>query len=367
MLSSSGMGIIPALAGNTGAVCGSSTLRPDHPRSRGEYAEPTRCRSPWYGSSPLSRGILVVAVPRESDGVDHPRSRGEYGSDAGTSFKTMRIIPALAGNTNHETMNPTASWDHPRSRGEYFDLVDERGEELGSSPLSRGIPATRHTTPQRPRIIPALAGNTPWNGTPSPPCRDHPRSRGEYYSPATRTIHLDGSSPLSRGIQEPAFPPELLLGSSPLSRGIPARTHEALGRLRIIPALAGNTPIRGIRIVSAWDHPRSRGEYRVFGFWLRALIGSSPLSRGILDPKTMGPETPGIIPALAGNTCRPVDPFTHVRDHPRSRGEYKRFSRFRAQNQGSSPLSRGIRLLAGQGGPRSRIIPALAGNTPSGH
>ena len=152
------------------------------------------------GSSPLSRGI---------------RRRAAH------TCHCTGIIPALAGNTCGFRGWRWRGQDHPRSRGEYAGGEGREGGELGSSPLSRGIPATRHTTPQRPRIIPALAGNTPWNGTPSPPCRDHPRSRGEYYSPATRTIHLDGSSPLSRGIQEPAFPPELLLGSSPLSRGIP--------------------------------------------------------------------------------------------------------------------------------------------------
>ena len=72
------MGIIPALAGNTPVSSTPAGSGPDHPRSRGEYERCVLDPHAVAGSSPLSRGILVVAVPREPDGG---------------------IIPALAGNT----------------------------------------------------------------------------------------------------------------------------------------------------------------------------------------------------------------------------------------------------------------------------
>ena len=93
-----GGGIIPALAGNTRTCSPRSPERPDHPRSRGEYAPNHRQRGTATGSSPLSRGI--------------PKSFGR-----GSTYK--RIIPALAGNTQGRNRRTNNSKDHPRSRGEY--------------------------------------------------------------------------------------------------------------------------------------------------------------------------------------------------------------------------------------------------------
>ena len=74
-----GVGIIPALAGNTcfgGGHCPESS---DHPRSRGEYTSGSQMSEIESGSSPLSRGIPICS----------PHS---------LSFSW--IIPALAGNTS---------------------------------------------------------------------------------------------------------------------------------------------------------------------------------------------------------------------------------------------------------------------------
>ena len=50
-------------------------------------------------------------------------------------------------------------------------------------------------------------------------------------------------------------------------------------------------------------------------------------------------------------------------DHPRSRGEYHDFLSLNDYNEGSSPLSRGIRPRPACMTSPARIIPALAGNT----
>ena len=152
---------------------------------------------------------------------------------------------------------------------------------------------------------------------------DHPRSRGEYDTTDNETSNVDGSSPLSRGIQR-----------------MPAEIDRRYG---IIPALAGNTspttPPPGVR----WDHPRSRGEYLVEAVLDVGSSGSSPLSRGIHSARRRRGYYPRIIPALAGNTLITLSGFVGITDHPRSRGEYAGVLEARVLVYGSSPLSRGIR------------------------
>ena len=58
-------------------------------------------------------------------------------------------------------------------------------------------------------------------------------------------------------------------------------------------------------------------------------------------------------------SCAPLD-------HPRSRGVYNIWPRLAAAAEGSSPLARGLRDLAGDVVGAVRIIPARAGFTWSG-
>ena len=152
-------------------------------------------------------------------------------------------------------------------------------------------------------------------------------------------------------------------GSSPLSRGIQIREGCATAPLRIIPALAGNTTMSFSSPNAGRDHPRSRGEYK----WVQHVTanqdGSSPLSRGIRFHQPQHMDGHGIIPALAGNTWFPKVWTSGLTDHPRSRGEYFMSDAKPAFMLGSSPLSRGIPLLPEFAEKNDRIIPALAGNT----
>ena len=91
------------------------------------------------------------------------------------------------------------------------------------------------------------------------------------------------------------------------------------------------------------DHPRSRGEYRRYAADLIAQAGSSPLSRGIPSVTNSGSDMWRIIPALAGNTEFNVAEKLQGEDHPRSRGEYATATWQLWHGYGSSPLSRGIR------------------------
>ena len=137
----------------------------------------------------------------------------------------------------------------------------------------------------------------------------------------------------------------LLAGSSPLSRGILSGGLAIDVRDGIIPALAGNTSWLTTLPRLLTDHPRSRGEYLPSPPLQLLLQGSSPLSRGIRTMPRKWGSPRGIIPALAGNTASFSAESAAVKDHPRSRGEYKAGNMAENNEAGSSPLSRGILLI----------------------
>ena len=177
-------------------------------------------------------------------------------------------------------------------------------DRAGSSPLSRGIRFVYGLSADRAGIIPALAGNTTSIVSRTVNSSDHPRSRGEYVR--------------SYDIQR--IPP----GSSPLSRGILRYHAHPDPRTGIIPALAGNTKPAASSHMIPTDHPRSRGEYIASSVSAAAAAGSSPLSRGIQHGVAKLVPPLRIIPALAGNTSQRLISMLERKDHPRSRGEYRR-------------------------------------------
>ena len=197
------LGIIPARAGFTYRRRRGRRRRPDHPRSRGVYADARCGRWPWSGSSPLARGL-----PNRSGYVAWRRG----------------IIPARAGFTLGGEGTLRSRWDHPRSRGVYPGGTSEPVAAGGSSPLARGLLPMPDPGQRLTGIIPARAGFTTPTGVAPTSSSDHPRSRGVYPCGGVSTSSRSGSSPLARGLR----------GASP-SRTAPPR---------IIPARAGFTRIR---------------------------------------------------------------------------------------------------------------------------
>ena len=192
--------------------------------------------------------------------------------------------------------------DHPRSRGVYHELLPP---SLGSH-----------------WIIPARAGFTQPRGGPRSTRRDHPRSRGVYQYETVAVTPTQGSSPLARGLH-----------------------HAVRGRtegLRIIPARAGFTVCQADDGGASWDHPRSRGVYAARTRPHSRRTGSSPLARGLLARGPQGAFGPGIIPARAGFTSPAQGPGCAQGDHPRSRGVYPSHCPAVAAILGSSPLARGL-------------------------
>ena len=355
--------IIPARAGFTALWRGPAGPHPDHPRSRGVYAFVFCSYVCSTGSSPLARGL---------------RHRLPPGDDL------RGIIPARAGFTDHAVRRRRDHGDHPRSRGVYI-CADGRGKKAtGSSPLARGLPGRRRR--------------------PAEARRDHPRSRGVYGGHGGLLFCSWGSSPLARGLRRadgpapplpriiparagftrPAGPPtapradhprsrgvyrqETVIiaarpGSSPLARGLPCLCLFVRLFDGIIPARAGFTWAAGAARTRRRDHPRSRGVYRRRPAHLRYGPGSSPLARGLLRSRAAGLVAGGIIPARAGFTSSLNCPGPGTSDHPRSRGVYWWRAAAMAVWRGSSPLARGLHEDARTMDPAPGIIPARAGFT----
>ena len=152
-------------------------------------------------------------------------------------------------------------------------------------------------------------------------------------------------------------------GSSPLARGLRSQKYSMLPIIRIIPARAGFT----LRYQSASsrkeDHPRSRGVYILFPYTWKSVGGSSPLARGLQVDSLLSFYSTGIIPARAGFTRGPGATRTTPPDHPRSRGVYLWLYRLKNDDDGSSPLARGLLQRQARKILLKGIIPARAGFT----
>ena len=273
----------------------------DHPRSRGVYCGRHELVRQGHGSSPLARGLR----PLDEEYIAY-----------------TRIIPARAGFTQSDAARWRRATDHPRSRGVYIPPHRAMGRDSGSSPLARGLPWYVFPDKFATRIIPARAGFTSHRSFAVRGEWDHPRSRGVYLWCHSRKFMTPGSSPLARGLL-------VGLGAVLSARGI-------------IPARAGFTRREYWRCSPAWDHPRSRGVYSSSARIAACSRGSSPLARGLHEPRTTERWYGGIIPARAGFTERMRTGQPTCTDHPRSRGVYRIALASRARAGGSSPLARGL-------------------------
>ena len=169
---------IPAGAGNTVEYHSSSTWRPVHPRRRGEHHIIQHNKSFGAGSSPQARGTHI---------------------DDTTRAAIYRFIPAGAGNTRRAPTGQTSRKVHPRRRGEHYNVSKARIDGLGSSPQARGTLEVSTKTDKSMRFIPAGAGNTHtfsgWDGNQTV----HPRRRGEHRPIDRDGRGKSGSSPQARG------------------------------------------------------------------------------------------------------------------------------------------------------------------------
>ena len=254
--------IIPAHAGFTPSRDRCHVTATDHPRTRGVYWPPSHTHTAGRGSSPHTRGLRPTApspagaqriIPAHAGFTcrnrlvpplhrDHPRTRGVYGDlaltgehVAGSSPHTRGllllpsvslvlcwIIPAHAGFTACPLGAAWPAGDHPRTRGVYSLRPARRSTPAGSSPHTRGLRVGAPHGGCDGGIIPAHAGFTCASLSGAPLVSDHPRTRGVYHSTTSPRPWPPGSSPHTRGLHL------MILSVCP-----PAR---------IIPAHAGFTP-----------------------------------------------------------------------------------------------------------------------------
>ena len=197
----------------------------------------------------------------------------------------------------------------------------------------------------RRRNIPAHAGKTNIIVWALGRVAEHPRSRGENDAGSTRRRNGRGTSPLTRGKPQP-----------------PRRLDT---RQRNIPAHAGKTPADRLRRGIHREHPRSRGENGLDTSTEPLAQGTSPLTRGKRDVRSVEDGPDRNIPAHAGKT-----PFASwlrvvVPEHPRSRGENVCSRSSASFITGTSPLTRGKRFVVVGFWVSVGNIPAHAGKTQS--
>ena len=175
--------------------------------------------------------------------------------------------------------------------------------------------------------------------------RAHPRLRGEH-RPAIR-------------------PQKFRRGSSPLTRGARLTVNGKTSPSRLIPAYAGSTPPGTCKSDRVTAHPRLRGEHSSRLQVYQDSVGSSPLTRGAPWPASWWCGAGGLIPAYAGSTTVSVFVLVAGWAHPRLRGEHSSCSFVHSRIDGSSPLTRGARILYMVNSLTLRLIPAYAGSTPA--
>ena len=210
---------IPAYAGNARSPAWQRPSPAVHPRIRGERLAAVSGLTARNGSSPHTRGTLIVC-PRWC--------------------AAQRFIPAYAGNAPAVLTERGGPAVHPRIRGERSGFGSFSVAGNGSSPHTRGTHGYWFLHDAQTRFIPAYAGNASWRSCHPRRWPVHPRIRGER----VLTVSTSGA----------------LAGSSPHTRGTPAPPGQGPARRRFIPAYAGNATSCEHTSTRPTVHPRIRGE-----------------------------------------------------------------------------------------------------------
>ena len=170
--------VIPARAGNGTRPRCSSRRGSGHPRAGGERPNEGTKHRQTAGSSPRGRGteaIFLSINPLE------------------------RVIPARAGNGPPRHKARGRSSGHPRAGGERLGMPEDQQDGIGSSPRGRGTDGGETADRYTVRVIPARAGNGGrWARRPADRA-GHPRAGGERPAARGGGPRQDGSSPRGRG------------------------------------------------------------------------------------------------------------------------------------------------------------------------
>ena len=193
-----GRGIIPACAGNTTACSREYRDMRDHPRVCGEHGHFSHMTCPSVGSSPRVRG---TQIQHANHGRIHRIIPACAGNTGGSGWCSRRRWdhPRVCGNTLLSTARLRPKRDHPRVCGEHRPSMWMPRTRPGSSPRVRGTLALSRRIPLAYGIIPACAGNTPFQALCITHPGDHPRVCGEHKLSLRKPYGAPGSSPRVRG------------------------------------------------------------------------------------------------------------------------------------------------------------------------
>ena len=152
--------------------------------------------------------------------------------------------------------------------------------------------------------------------------------------------------PRARGENQVLWPLCLsIIGTSPRTRGKLEVCHFFGMEVRNIPAHAGKTAAETFLATGTEEHPRARGENLGFEFPKSVVVGTSPRTRGKPRRRSWLHHRRRNIPAHAGKTGAVPCVFERTWEHPRARGENIRDFGRGFPGFGTSPRTRGKRLL----------------------
>ena len=276
------------------------------------------------------------------DAGSSPRVRGKRWI-LRASCTTLGLIPACAGKTHVGGARGGGFGAHPRVCGENSQTSSCTSWYSGSSPRVRGKLPTPSLPVSPRRLIPACAGKTSQLLSPGTPSRAHPRVCGE---------NVGGTTTVGTGA-----------GSSPRVRGKLCMSMIVDSTAGLIPACAGKTERRHMRIIGSWAHPRVCGENPLASSSRPASPGSSPRVRGKPCLSEYPARSARLIPACAGKTK--FDDTEHADDaaHPRVCGENLSRMTTKIATAGSSPRVRGKQEATTARRRAAGLIPACAGKT----
>ena len=210
---------IPASAGSTAMMFMVIEQHRVHPRKRGEYGDDVHGYRAAQGSSPQAQGILAKPspprprprfIPASAGNTSqdhllvlhqlvHPRKSGEYSLLKRKSERTLGSSPHTRGILIMSSFCIiTIRGSSPHTRG-------IQQEHIFILRFGRFIPAYAGNTfgnirLRQSRFIPAYAGNTNRSNYLLVYIRVHPRIRGEYWCRHCLACRVRGSSPHTRGI-----------------------------------------------------------------------------------------------------------------------------------------------------------------------
>ena len=308
-------------------ACGRTTMnnlvRPMNnglsPRLRGNRPVPRHAPRPHRSipapagepASRLKRFCEVSVYPRACGGTvgvhrPHPevvglspRLRGNRPLASNASVKS-RSIPAPAGEPLAFTARTQKSWVYPRACGGTASRGVLAVYAKGLSPRLRGNHLDRGSVVEIAGSIPAPAGE--------PSERRGAAGRRRVYPRAC------GGTTLTRSTASP------MMGLSPRLRGNQCQLHHLKGRIRSIPAPAGEPQLSAIDGSASWVYPRACGGTCSAPAALHKSRGLSPRLRGnpiyCCDIYIFA----GSIPAPAGEPSLPMRLTGTVRVYPRACG-----------------------------------------------